>query len=198
RIRVRRGRGASPGRRGPHAGAARPNAPGGTEPVAGRHGAGTHAAGARQAQGPQGRRGSGARDQPLHPVASPLRLPPALKARAPPEPEKATPEGTRDRSPVGRGPGSISNVALPGAPGSPPDDQRPRARCYLATIGDALPHRPPKTNSSSGFRRLGARSRSLSAPGNPFGSHGAVYAGLLHARQPPVHARPIGLVVRTE
>src|SRR5439155_11630911 len=145
-----------------------------------------------------GRRGSGARDQPLHPVASPLRLPPALKARAPPEPEKATPEGTRDRSPVGRGPGSISNVALPGAPGSPPDDQRPRARCYLATIGDAPPHRPPKTNSSSGFRRLGARSRSLSAPGNPFGSHGAVYAGLLHARQPPVHARPIGLVVRTE
>jgi len=34
-------------------------------------------------------------------------------------------------------------VALPGAPGSPPDDQRPRARRYLATIGDALPHRPP-------------------------------------------------------
>src|SRR5439155_26391913 len=180
----------------------RPNAPGGTEPVAGRHGAGTHAAGARQAQGPKGRRGSGAREQPLHPLASALRLPLALKARAARGAGEGNAGGYEDRSPVGRGPGSISNVALPvmlparrpttGGPGHAATWPRSVTRC---PIDDALPHRPPKTNSSRGFRRLGARSRSLSAPGNPFGSHGAVYAGLLHARQPPVHARPIGLVV---
>src|SRR5439155_6693259 len=82
------------------------------------------------------------------------------------------------------------------AAGSPPDDRRPRARRYLATIGDALPHRPPKTNSS--------RASAVSAPGPALSAlpathfDGAVDAGLLHARQPPVHARPIGLVVRTE
>src|SRR5438477_2151019 len=61
------------------------------------------------------------------------------------------------------------------------------------------------TRCPTGRRRRTPRGASaVSAPGPALSAlpathfDGAVDAGLLHARQPPVHARPIGLVVRTE
>src|SRR5207237_5289121 len=171
RIRVRRGRGASPGRRGPHAGAARPNAPGGTEPVAGRHGAGTHAAGARQAQGPKGRRGSGARDQPLHPLASALRLPPALKARAHAEPEKATPEGTRIDPP---------SVGDPVRYRTWPCLVLPARRPTTGAPGHAATWPRSMTRCPTGLRRRTPRGASaVSAPGPALSALPATHSDLM-------------------